>query len=350
MSKAKYLVLSCAIIALCLSQGFLAMPAYAGEFYGSHYPGGNEDFLAGALPPAGTNIFLNYLVDYNFGTIKDNAGRASVVPTPAGNLPLKVDFNVLVDALRFVRVTKVSLLGGDLVVHGIIPFGDVHGSVQAVLPNGSTAYAPAYPSERTSLGDVEFGAGIAWHPSKTFHHVFAVDVVAPTGTYAASSAGGSSSHTFIVDHTSLGRNYWSFNPLWALTYLGDKDSPIPGLELSAKLMYWINTVNTATSYVSGQEFSADYLVGYHINKELAFGANGFFLYQTTKDKQFGATAIDPITGLQTGLQARRLSVGPAITWELPNKLCTLTFKYQHDVYSYNTAEGNTFWLKLIYTF
>jgi hypothetical protein len=350
MSKAKYAFLSFALMVLCLGLVSLAVPVYAGESYGSHYPGGNEDFMAGALPPAGTNIFINYLVDYNIGQLKDNAGRNATF-YPTGGTKVNTDINVLVDAMRFVRVTKVKLMGGDLVIHAIVPFGNVHASNMVNLPGGGTAYGPGFPASSTTLGDIEFGAGIAWHPSPVFHHIFAIDVVAPTGSYQGVSAaqlGGSSSHTFVANPSNLGRNYWSFNPLWAFTYIGDKNSFIPGFELSAKLMYWINTVNTATSYVSGQEFSADYLIGYHVNKNWAIGANGYFLWQTTNDKQFGSTAVDPLTGLATGVMGKELSIGPAISLNIPHGC--LTFKYQRDIYAQNHPEGDKFWLKWVYAF
>ena len=98
----------------------------------------------------------------------------------------------------------------------------------------------------------------------------------PTGQYSKN------------DLSNLGRNYYSFNPLWAFTYIGDKNSPIPGFEISSKFMYMINTINAETSYTSGQEFRMDYLIGQHVGN-WAFGINGQFLYQTTVDKQYGKT-------------------------------------------------------------
>lgn len=327
-------VLSLALLVLCVSLcclGIQSSPVYAGEGYGSHYPGGNEDFMAGALPPAGTSIFINYLVDYNASTLKDNAGRNATAGAPPSGLKTNFNLNVLVDAMRYVSVTKLHILGGDLVWHVIVPVGYEHVSLQAVVPGFGTAYGPGFPSSKTGLGDIEPGIGIAWHHSKTLHSVFAVDVVMPTGQYGSAPGSGSSSRTFIADPANLGRNYWSIDPLYAITYIGDKSSPIPGLELSAKFMYWINTVNSATGYVSGQEFSADYLLGYHINKKLAIGANGFYRMQTTDDKQFGKTAYDPLTGLQTGVRGNVMSIGPAITYEIPHGC--LTFKWQHDIYA-----------------
>ncbi len=151
-------ILSLAILILCFSLcylGIYAAPVYAGEGYGSHYPGGNEDFMAGCLPPAGTSIFINYMVDYNATTLKDNAGRDAKVGGPGG-LSTKFNLNVLVDALRYVKVTKIKVAGGDLVWHVILPVGYQHVSLQANTPGG-TVYAPGFPSSKTGLGDVEAG-------------------------------------------------------------------------------------------------------------------------------------------------------------------------------------------------
>ncbi len=309
--------------------GLFHSPAvFAGEGYGNHYPGGNEDFMAGALPPPGTSIFINYLVDYNATTLRgDNGSKQGLGPFQSPKVGFTL--NVLVNAFRYVKVTNIKLFGGDVVWHIIVPVGYQKVSLDAspVVDIGTQA--------KTGLGDIEPGIGISWHHSKTFHSIAAFDVVVPTGAYDKN------------DLSNLGRNYWSFDPLWAFTYIGDKDSPIPGLEVSAKLMYWFNTINTATSYTSGQEFSADYLIGQHIGK-WAFGINGHYLYQTTKDKQYGSTAYDPFTGAQTGVQGSFLSAGPAISYNIPHGC--LTFKYQRDLYAENRPEGDKFWLKWVFAF
>ena len=201
-----------------------------------------------------------------------------------------------------------------------------------------------FPSTKAGVGDVEAGVGLSWALSKTFSHVLAFDIVAPTGDYGSATGSGSSTHQFIADPMNLRRNYWSFNPIWLFTYIGDKTSPVPGFEVSGKLMYWINTVNSATSYVSGQEFMADYLVGYHMGN-VAVGANGFFLYQTTNDTQFGHKAVDPLTGIATGVRGESFSVGPAISYNIPHGC--ITFKYQRDLYAENRPEGDKFWLRWI---
>ena len=182
MSKVKYAFLSLSVVILCVGLGLLALPVYAGENFGTHYPGGNEDFMAGALPPAGTNIFINYLLDYNINQLNGNSGsKATFIRGGAPNFTTSVNAQALVNAFRLVRVTKIKLLGGDLVLHGILPVGYVHQSAYINTPGG-TVNVPGTPTSIFGLGDIEFGAGIAWHHSPTFHSIFAVDVVAPTGT------------------------------------------------------------------------------------------------------------------------------------------------------------------------
>jgi len=316
-----------AMLVICIGL-FSGSSVFAGEGYGNHYAGGNEDFMAGALPPAGTSVFINYMVVYNATTLKGNYGNN--VGLGPNNTP-KVDFkiNLFANAFRYIKVSNVKLLGGDLLWHIIIPV-----QYQKVSMDASPAVDMGSQS-KTGLGDIEAGIGISWHPSKTFHHVAAFDIVAPTGSYDKN------------DLSNIGRNYWSFSPLWAFTYLGDKDSPIPGFEVSAKLMYWANTINTATSYTSGQEFGMDYVIGQHIGN-WAFGLNGTFFYQFTNDKQYGSTANDPFTGQSTGVKSQYLSVGPIISYNIPHGCITL--KYQRDVWEQNRPEGDKFWLKWVYMF
>jgi hypothetical protein len=331
---------------------FLVVPAaYGGEGFGNHYPGGNEDFTVGRLPKPGTSIFINYLVDYHVTKLMGNNGGAATLTNPrlvaprgpftAGRAGFKLDS--IVDTMRYIRVTNVKVAGGDLFYHVVVPTGYKHVALSDITEANVLG-----PNSHAGLGDIETGVGIAWHCGN-FHNLFAFDWVMPTGEYSGDYAGrATSNRNFKPDPGNLGRNYWSFNPIWAFTYLGDKDSPIPGLELSAKLIYFVNTVNSETGYVSGQEFDVDYLAGYHINKDWAIGANGFFLYQTTKDRQFGRTAVNPLTGRADGVLGRNFSVGPAISYTLP-KGC-VTFKYQRDVWDQNRPEGDKYWRKLVFLF
>jgi hypothetical protein len=336
-------ILSLAALVLCFSLCWLgASQVYAGESYGSHYGGGVEDFMTGAIPPPGTNILMQYIVDYNASTLNGNSGHAAV----GGPLGQKANFslNALGDAIRYVKITNCHLWGGDLLWHVILPVSYEHVSLSVNVGAGATGYGPGFPDTKVGLGDIETGVGVGWHHSPTLHSVLAFDIVAPTGQYSYSGT----RFKYAVDAASLGRNYWSFDPLYAITYIGDKNSPIPGLELSSKFMYWVNTVNSATSYVSGQQFVADYLVGYHPSPKWAVGVNGFYMHQFTNDTQYGQAALDPLTGLPTGVRTNEWSIGPAFTLEIPHGCVTL--KWQHDIYAQNAPLGDKFWLRWVFAF
>jgi hypothetical protein len=295
--------------------GSLSLPIciQAGEGGGNLYPGGNEDFMAGALPPAGTKIFINYFESYDADRLKDNNGNNT------DSLRLRV----VCDAFRFIDVTKVRVLSGDLIAHVIVPMIYEHADFSA----GATSIAD---QGQAGMGDIEFGPGIAWHPSQTFHHVLAFDAVAPSGQYDKNAP------------VNIGRNYWGLDPIWAFTYLGGKDSPIPGLETSAKFMYWFNTRNSATDYRSGDEFSFDYLVGYH-SGDWGLGANGHFLYQTSDDVQSGHSVAPD------GNRGRYFSLGPALQYKLGKDL-DITLKYQSDLYAQNKPAGDHYWMKIAWLF
>ncbi len=95
-----------------------------------------------------------------------------------------------------------------------------------------------------------------------------------------------------------------------LAYRGDADSPIPGLEVSAKFMYYSHTINTATRYASGQEFSLDYLIGKHFGQmgKLGAGMAGHFQYQVMDDDYRNAPSASD------GYKARQFTVGPALQY------------------------------------
>ena len=315
-------MICCLVVGLFLASVPLS---HAGEGFGNHTLGGGEDFNAGNLPPPGTMLLINYFAVAESTTLRDNAGREEATPS-LGKLNFKS--RTVADSLRLVHVTKIEALGGNFIWHIIVPGMNRH------VSKGFDGVDLGAQS-KTGLGDITVGAGIAWHPTKTFNCAAAIDVYAPTGAYR------------VGDMTNIGRNYWSIDPVFVFTYKGDKDSPLPGLEVSSKMMYWINTINTETSYTSGQEFSADYLIAQHV-KNWAFGVNGYLTYQFTDDKKEGHKAQDPVTGLYTGMRGKSFSAGPIISYSWPG--WRLTAKYQFDLYTRNRAEMDKFWLKITRSF
>jgi hypothetical protein len=277
--------------------------AYATEGGGGAYPNGAEDFMAGALPPPGT-YFLDYLDYYHASSLRDKNGD-KLVPD--------FDLDVVVNAFRLVHVTKQEILGASWAMHVFVPI--MHMDVDATMGD----------DDKTGLGDIIVDPFIlGWH-SKNVHVTAGFDIYVPVGSYDKD------------DLANTGRNYWTFEPVAAVTFLGDN-----GIELSGKFMYDFNLENPDTDYTSGQEFHFDYTAGYHVDKNLALGVGGYYYYQTTDDELDG-DKVEP-----DGFKGRVFAVGPQASYSYKNMAFTL--KWQKEFEARNRPEGNNFWVKFMYAF
>lgn len=274
----------------------------ATEGGGGAYPNGAEDFMSGAVPPPGT-YFLNYLTYYSADKIKDGSGK-SVVP----DFDLKVTANVF----RFLHVTKTQILGGYWGMHIFVPVVNVDVS----LPIGSQS--------KTGIGDIIIDPLVlSWH-SKNWHFATGVDIYIPTGQYDKNRL------------ANVGRNYWTFEPIIAFTYLSDN-----GFDVSSKIMYDINTENKDTDYRSGQEFHFDYTVAKKFDK-WSLGIGGYYYKQLTSDKVNGQKVASD------GNKGQAFAVGPQIKYD--HKNMSFILKYQKEMEVKNKPEGDKFWFKLVYAF
>ncbi|MBP1728428.1 MAG: hypothetical protein H6Q56_801, partial [Deltaproteobacteria bacterium] len=229
--------------------------AHATEGGGSAYHNGAEDFMAGALPPPG-NYYINYFNYYTTDKFKDGKDR-----TVDG-----FDVDVAANVSRFIHVTDKKFLGASWAMHAFIPL--VYMDVKLDPP-----IAPfKMEDSRGSLGDIIVDPFIlGWHGAN-WHAVTGVDIYLPTGNY--------DKHR----QANVGRNYWTFEPIVAATFL-----PGAGFDISAKLMYDFNTSNEDpanpqySKYRSGQEFHADFAVGKKMG-EFTGGFAGYGYQQITKDE------------------------------------------------------------------
>lgn len=276
--------------------------AQATEGGGGVYPNGNENYLAGAVPPPGT-YFLTYASHYDASTLKDNSGN---------KIPL--NFNVQADAvaLRVVKVTDQQIFGGQLLFHAVAPL--VNLKVKVGTNDASTS----------GLADMVFGTGLAYHASDKLHYVWAVDVSAPTGSYDSTKM------------ANLGRNYWNVEPVFALTYVQPT-----GFNADVKVMYDFNGINSATNYRSGQELHADYSAGWALGNGWTVGVGGFVYQQITDDQENGATLADK--------KGRAYAIGPSIKYD-GGKGWFLTAKFEQEFGVVNRAEGSTFRIKALLPF
>jgi len=297
---------------LCAAAGLaaalaLATPAAATEGGGGHYPNGAEDFMVGALPPPGT-YFINYLSWYSADSFRDDSGD---------KLFDDFDLDVVANTLRLVHVTDYKFLGANWAVHAFLPLVNV---------DVSRRIAPPFDREsdsRFGLGDIIIDPFIlGWH-GKNWHLITGLDIYVPTGAYDKN------------DLANIGRNYWTFEPVVAFTYLSDG-----GFEVSAKLMYAFNTENNDTNYQSGQEFHMDYTLGYHTGP-WSLGIGGYYYQQTTDDELNSRTFMD-------GFRGRAFAIGPQVKYDYQNMAFTL--KYQAETNVENRPDGNSLWFKFLYAF
>ncbi len=296
------------LLALCLLGFFAGTALFDGsalatEGGGGAYPNGAEDFMTGALPPPGT-YFLDYVDYYSASSLKGHGGD-DLVP--------KFDLDVAVNVFRLVHVTKHEILGANWAVHAFLPLA--HMDVDATMGK----------DDRSGMGDIIVDPFIlGWH-SKNLHVTTGLDIYIPLGGYDEDRL------------ANIGRNYWTFEPVAAVTYLGDN-----GVELSGKFMYDFNLENSDTKYRSGQEFHLDYTAGYHVDKSLAVGVGGYYYYQTTDDELDG----DKVGS--DGFKGRVMAAGPQASYNYKNMAFTL--KWQNEFEAKNRPEGNNFWGKFMYAF
>ena len=289
------------IAASCLVAA--ATAAHATEGGGSTYPRGLENYLAGAVPPPGLYL-LAYGNAYEASKIKDNAGHDAAPPG------FKVSAKVA--ALRGIWSTPVNFAGGNLVVHTVVPLVNLR-----VKAGGAS-------QTKTGIGDVTIGAGLAHHFSPQLHSVVGLDLSLPTGGYNKN------------DMANIGRNYMSFQPLYAVSYVDPN-----GFNGDIKLTFNLNRRNTATNYRSGNEVFVDYDAGWGFGNGWTAGVGGHVWQQLDNDKRAGVTLA--------GSRVRAFSIGPSIKYQNA-KGWFLTAKLQADTGVRNTTQGTSFWLKTMIPF
>jgi hypothetical protein len=298
------------LVAVCLSF-VTGTDVHATEGGGGAYPNGAEDFMSGAVPPPGFYV-INYFDYYSADKFANKDGNNGI---PGFKL------NVTADVLRFIHISDKQILGGLWGFHLFLPFMNVDVKTDTPLGNDS----------KFGLGDIIIDPFIlSWH-GKNWHAATGLDIYIPTGSYNKN------------DLANVGRNYWTFEPIIAGTYMTDN-----GFEVSAKLMYDFNTRNDdaskltppgTTNYLSGQEFHLDYTLAKKIN-DFSFGLSGYYYQQTTDDEANGVTVPDN--------KGRVVALGPALKYDYKNM--SFSLKYQFETAAENRPEGDNLWFKFIYAF
>ncbi|MGJ7917830.1 transporter [Massilia sp. LXY-6] len=283
----------------------LSAPAFATEGGGGIYPNGAENFLAGAMPPPGWYT-LAYGTHYRATELRDKNGKD--IAAALGGFRAEVDAIVP----RLIWVTPHQVLGGQLAFHAIVP-----------LVEADVRIGPVRQRER-GIGDLNLAVALGYHASPSFHHVFALEVNAPTGSYDSKRI------------ANLGRNYWNIEPVMALTY-----TQPAGINADLKLMLDYNFRNRDTGYRSGRELHADYALGWAFGKGWVAGVGGYFYRQVTDDRVAGATLA--------GNKGQAYNIGPSIKYQSKDGWF-LTAKLERQYSVRNRPDGSAFWVKTVLPF
>jgi len=248
-------ILLCVMVlfACACGEAWHARGAHAGG--GGAYPNGAEGFLVGAAPPPGIT-FVNYLYYYHANEMMDDDGN--------GN-PAFDEISVWAEVARFIWISKAQFLGANYGQHVFflatdtdldftVPFG----------PKGDRHY------HSTDIPYVIWSPCLlTWHLLEgRLHMVLDVaDLYIPLSNEDKN------------DPSSLGRNFWTIEPVFAVTWL-----PAPAIELSAKFMYDFNTrqddflpgppVNLDRT--PGDEFHVDFAASYAVQPNLRLGVSGYY--------------------------------------------------------------------------
>jgi hypothetical protein len=204
-------------------------------------------------------------------------------------------------------------LGATLAMQAFVPIVDL------------TVHAGGARQNKFGLGDMIVNPFILGWQKDKWNFVATVDTFVPTGRYRS------------TDLANLGRNYWTFEPVFAVTYADPKGGP----EFSAKLMYDFNTKNGATDYLSGQEFHTDVALAYNFNP-LTVGATAYYYTQTTDDRQNGARVGTDVN------RGKAFAAGPLVRYQLGR--VPITAQWQHEFHTENRPQGDKFWLKAAFRF
>ncbi len=134
------------------------------------------------------------------------------------------------------------------------------------------------------------------------------------------------------DLVNLGRNYWSFDTVGALTWFDSKRNT----EVSFAPGVMVNTSNSDTDYRTGTEFHVDFTVNQFLSPSFALGVRGYYYQQLSGDSGAGALLGD--------FKSDAFGAGPGIVW-IPKSgggRLTVLGKWIHDFDAKNRFESDYF--------
>jgi outer membrane protein OmpA-like peptidoglycan-associated protein len=241
----------------------------------------------------------------------------------SGGLDPGFDQDLWMDRLTLGGFWDSEFLGGKAGLEVQIPY--VFDLTVAQFPGGPPFDSFASPRDH-AFGDPVIRPQLAWGSGPHYSRL-SLGIVVPLGTHDDSRV------------VSVGRNYWSFDPSFAYTYLSES-----GWDLSATAGVMVNLENhlSGPNYTTGDEAHVDALFGKHFNDNFAFGIVGYWYDQINDDE-----GPNP-PPLEAEYQSDGWGYGPAFMFG--NKNVSVVAKWLHDEYADNRLDGDLYMLSFVARF
>ncbi len=302
------LVCSPESVAQCLGR-----VAVAAEGASSNYFPGSYGTVAVATPPTVGWTYLNYNLFY-----AADAERAVL----QGRVNTDLDTSAYFNMSSAIYAFEEPVLGGRFAMGATLPLGYADLESQLVGPTGTMAV----DDSTTGLGDMLLvPAAFYWNDSNWYFNLYGL-IVAPTGEYD------------VNDNVNIGRNYWSFDTVFAMTNLNMKT----GRDFSLVAGYMINTRNDDTDYKTGNELHVDAMFNQFLSETFALGLHGYYYQQVTGDS--GAVLGD--------FEGESYGIGPSFLWtpKSDDGKFSITATWLHDLHATNRLEGDYAVVTLVWQF
>lgn len=295
------------LVAVIIALGH-AHSAKAAEGGASLYlPGAYGDILIAQPPMPGWQTAV--LLWYETGDVS----RAVL----QGRVNLSLDLDVFLAMPAATYTFEQPVLGGTYTVGIAIPFGYANLDARAIFP----ILGPREVSEDSfDLSDMGFTPVQLNWTAGNFSFKFAEIIIAPTGGYDKN------------DLVNLGRNYWAFDTIAAVTWFNEKTGT--AVDLAPGIM--VNTENKDTNYKTGPEFHLDFAVNQFLSESFAVGIRGYWYQQISGDSGSGAILGD--------FKSEAFGLGPGIVWIPKSAAGNLTVlgKWIHDFHAKNRIDADYF--------
>jgi hypothetical protein len=252
--------IACLVMASGAALSSVVSQASAAEYAFTTYPLGTLGFGAGITPPPG--FYVTEAVSFYEGSIGGNFNFGERIFN-AG-----VKANIFLDDVNFLFVPQQKVLGGLFGASVTVPAGYVDYKASASGIRGTV-------TDETSgggLSDTDFKFQLGWD-GESFSHTAYFLMVIPTGRYSTGF------------YPIIGLNRPSFDIGWGFTYF-DKNSKI---QINGAVGFMASVENYATQYQTGDEFHAEWAIGYKFDNGLVLGVVGYDYRQLTGDSGSGAT-------------------------------------------------------------